>query len=207
VIPNPILDLPAEFTPSASFPKTAAITFGCHGSPLGVKNVQVALSAFCRLESSMPGSRLLVFGGGWEQIGAEFSKHRIEFRGAVPHHQFLKSLVEEVDVWVHPSKTEAHPGTICEAIQAGCAVIAGKQSGGVPWTLDYGRAGLLVDIDDADDVARAMRTAVCERTKCDGMLAYGRRLLEDRCNPERILDLHLQYYRDVSRGHNHKTMT
>jgi len=71
----------------------------------------------------MPGSRLLVFGGGWEQIGAEFSKHRIEFRGAVPHHQFLKSLVEEVDVWVHPSKTEAHPGTICEAV-AGRPVLA-----------------------------------------------------------------------------------
>ena len=203
VIPNAIPDLPANLTVPALFPKSGAITFACYGSPGGVKNVRVALAAFCKLEPSMRGARLLVFGGGWEQAGAGFSKHRIEFRGTLAHSEFLKTLVEEVDVWVHPSKIETQSIAICEAIQAGCPVIAGKQSGAVPWTLDYGRTGLLVDIEDADEVAWAMRTAVHERSTFDVMIAYGRRMIQERFSPESILDLHLSYYRDVIRGHKH----
>jgi hypothetical protein len=33
------------------------------------------------------------------------------------------------------------------------------------------------------------------------MVAYGRRLIRERCDPGRILDLHLQYYRDIIRAH------
>lgn len=204
VIPTAIPDLPANIMVPTSFPKSDAITFACYGSPGGVKNVHVALAAFCKLESSMRGARLLVFGGGWERAGAEFSKHRIEFRGGLPHSEFLKALVEEVDIWVHPSKTEAQSIVVCEAIQAGCPVIAGKQSGAVPWTLDYGRAGLLVDIEDADEVACAMRTAVHERSTFDVMIAYGRRMIQERFSLERILDLHLDYYRDIIRDYSDK---
>ena len=202
VIPSAVADLPDNLTVPTLFPKTGGITFGCYGSPGGVKNVQVALAAFCKLEPSIGGARLLVFGGGWERAGAEFSKRHIEFRGPLPHNMFLQSLVNEVDIWVHPSKSEAQSLVICEAIQVGCLVIAGKQSGAVPWTLDYGRAGLLVDIDDADEVARAMRTAVLERPTFNVMIDYGRRLIQRRFNMEHILDLHLDYYRDIIRDYS-----
>jgi glycosyltransferase involved in cell wall biosynthesis len=201
VIPNALPELPGTIAGPASFPRSGAVTFACHGSPAGVKNVRVALSAFRQLEPHLPGSRLLVFGSGWARAGPEYAGHRIEFRGALPHPAFLRSLVEEVDIWVHPSKTEANPVAPCEAIQAGCPVIAGRESGGVPWTLDYGHAGILVDIEDEDEVAGAMLEVARQRSAYDAMVAYGRRLIRERCDPGRILDLHLQYYRDIIRAH------
>lgn len=197
VIPNAIPELPETLAVSGTFPKTKVITFGCYGPPSGLRNVPVALSAFSKVESKIEGSRMLVFGGGWAKAKAQFRKHRIDFRGALPHPEFLKALAEEVDIWVHPSRCETHSLVICEAIQAGCVVIGGRLSGAVPWTLDYGNAGVLVDIEDANEVASAMRTAVLERSALDGMVAFGRNMVMERFCPSHVLDQHLMYYKDI----------
>jgi glycosyltransferase involved in cell wall biosynthesis len=204
VIPTAVPELPADLTVTGSFPKSDEVTFGCYGSPSGVKNVHTALAAFYKVKRKIPGARMLVFGGGWEQDRTEFATSRVEFMGALPHKEFLKTLVEKVDVWVHPSKNEAQSLAVCEAIQAGCPVIAGRQSGAVSWTLDYGRAGLLVDIEDVDEVAWAMRETVKERAGFDAMVVYGRKMIQDRFGLDRILEMHLLYYQDVIRGHNSK---
>ena len=110
---------------------------------------------------------------------------------------FLRSLASEIDIWVHPSRIEAHRITICEAIQAGCPVIAGAQAAAVPWTLDYGKAGMLVDIERPEKVAEAMLALVRDRQRALALVSYGRRMILDRFSPDHVLDLHLQYYRDV----------
>lgn len=46
---------------------------------------------------------------------------------------------------------------LLEALALGVPVIAGEDSGGTRWTLDEGRAGLLVDITDPAAVADAMK--------------------------------------------------
>jgi glycosyltransferase involved in cell wall biosynthesis len=46
---------------------------------------------------------------------------------------------------------------LVEAGAMGRPVIAGARSGAVPWTLDGGRAGRLVDVDAPADLADAMR--------------------------------------------------
>ena len=201
VIPNALPTLPAGLRTPSRFPKTGMVTFACYGGPGTLKNVKVAIAAFRKLSKTLPDSRLLVFGGGWEKARAKAEYPQIEYKGSLPHRQFLQCLVEEVDVWVHPSRIEAHPLTICEAIQAGCPVIAGAGSGGVAWTLDYGRAGLLVDIESVDAVASAMRIAVLDRKGATELVTYGQNHIRKSFGTETVLDLHLQYYRDVMHDH------
>jgi L-malate glycosyltransferase len=197
LIPNAIPPLPATLRPIETFPRTGRLTFGCYGGPGPLKNVRTAMDAFLISQKDLPDSRLLVFGQGWNGLEERYRCSSIELRGGLRHDAFVRSLASEVDIWVHTSRIEIHPITICEAIQAGCPVVAGKASGGVPWTLDYGRAGVLVDIERPDKVAEAMLALARDRERAMTLVSYGRRMILDRFNPDLILDMHLQYYRDV----------
>jgi glycosyltransferase involved in cell wall biosynthesis len=199
VIPNAIPPLPETVRIPSSFPKTGTVTFGCYGSPGRLKNVETALDAFVSAHKKLPNSRLLVFGGGWEKKSGKYASLPIEFRGAQPHPRFLDQLAGEIDIWVHPSRIETHGMVICEAIQAGCPVIAGRTSGAVPWTLDYGRAGVLVDIEDPADIAEAMLALVHRRELALQLVSYGRQMILNRFSPDMVVELHLQFYEDIIR--------
>lgn len=198
VIPNGIPPLPAVVQLSNAFPKSGCVTFGCYGSPWPLKNIRAAISAFKRVHAELPNSRLVVYGTGWEQEKSRYGNLPVEFRGAKPHLMFLKELGSEIDIWVHPSRTEAHPISICEAIQAGCPVIAGRSSGAVPWTLDDGRAGILVDIEDPAEIAQAMLGLVRNRELALELVSYGRAMILSKWNPNRIVEMHLEYYWDIA---------
>jgi glycosyltransferase involved in cell wall biosynthesis len=197
VIPNGIPPLPASVQAPNIFPKTGRITFGCYGDPWPLKNVRAALHAFQRVHEVLPNSRILVYGSGWEREEPRYANLPVEFRGAKPHKEFLSALGGEVDIWVHPSRTEAHPISICEAIQAGCPVIAGRSTGGVPWTLDYGRAGILVDIENPAEIAEAMVGLARNRERGAELVAYGRQMILTKWSPARIVEMHLEYYKAI----------
>ncbi len=199
VIPNAIPPLPEGVRPTEAFPKTGGVTFGCYGTPGRLKNVGAALRAFDSVHKELPGSRIAVFGGGWDGLRSRYAGLPIEFRGAQPHRAVLNQLASEIDIWVHPSRIETQGIVMCEAIQAGCAVIAGRASGAVPWTLDYGRAGLLVDIEDAPEIARAMLALSRDRDKALHLVSYGRQMIRDRFSLDRVADMHLDFYGDIIR--------
>jgi len=197
VIPNAIPPLPESVQVPETFPKTGCVTFGCYGSPGRIKNVGAALNAFVEVHKELPNSRLLVYGTGWEAKASAYAHLPIEFRGAKQHSVFLNELGRQVDIWVHPSRIEAHPIAICEAIQAGCPVIAGRASGGVPWTLEDGRAGILVDIESPSEIAQAMLALVHNRGRALDLVTYGQQMIRERWNLDRIVRMHLDYYQDI----------
>ena len=204
VIPNAIPSLPDTLEVPEAFPKTGRVTFGCCGSPGRLKNVGAALSAFLRNYKELPNSRLIVFGGGWDKVKTRYAGLPIEFRGSQPHSGFLDQLAAEIDILVHPSRIETHGLAICEAIQAGCPVIAGRASGAVPWTLDYGRAGILVDIEEPSEIAQAMLTLAYNRELALKLVSYGRQMILNRFSPDRVVEMHLRFYRDVIREWNER---
>jgi glycosyltransferase involved in cell wall biosynthesis len=173
------------------------MTFGCYGSPGLLKNVAAALNAFLIFHKELPNSRLLVYGSGWEGKTRQYVHLPIEFRGAQPHSVFLSELCSQIDIWVHPSRSEANPISICEAIQAGCPVIAGCASGGVSWTLDYGQAGILLDIENPSEIAQAMLGLVHNRERALDLVAYGRQMIRDRFSLDRVVQMHLDYYQEI----------
>lgn len=130
-----------------------------------LKNGQGALMAFAAARRGRPDDRLLMIGHDHGAGGAAEAWARREglaggvtFAGYQPHQEVLRRLAEEVDVLVHPSLEESFAMPLAEASALGLPVVGGERSGAVPWTLDGGRGGLLVDVRRPAALAAAMRT-------------------------------------------------
>jgi glycosyltransferase involved in cell wall biosynthesis len=169
-----------------------------------LKNGRVALEAFKQVRQLVPGARLLMFGVGHGE-GEEASlwaqnkglTEGVEFVGARPHQVLLERLASEVDVLVHPSLEEAHPLGVVEAMALGIAVIGGDRSGGVPFTLEDGKAGLLVNVRSPASVAQAMLRFARDPRLC---LAFGRAARESahrRFHVGHVVSMYEDSYREV----------
>jgi glycosyltransferase involved in cell wall biosynthesis len=158
-MPQALFDRPAA--PALERPGVAYATILNGWSEL--KNGQAALAAFAEVRRHRPEDVLLMIGYGhgpgeaaerWAR-GAGLADG-VRFVGYQAHEATLRCLAEEVDILVHPSLQEACPMVVLEASALGLAVIGGDRSGGVPWTLDDGRAGVLTEVNSPGAVAEAM---------------------------------------------------
>lgn len=138
-------------------------TFATLGEWGHLKNNKKAIRAFALVRRTLSDARMIMFGSGMQTEGPaqQWALRRgladgIEFAGRMRHDLLMQRLSEQVDVVVHPSLEEAHPMAVTEAMALALPVIGGKRSGGVPWTLDHGEAGVLVNIKDAKHIADAM---------------------------------------------------
>ena len=127
------------------------------------KNARRALQAFALLRKTVPSARMNMYGvdfGPDEAASSWAHKHRlgegVTFMGKVGQKNLFDDLTKKVAVLFHPALEEAHPMAICEAMALGVPVIAGKFSGGVPYTLDGGSAGVLVDVRSPRAMAGAL---------------------------------------------------
>ncbi|WP_406859654.1 glycosyltransferase family 4 protein [Streptomyces sp. HUAS MG47] len=162
VIPNgiPVQDFPgAVVRDCAAAPVFATVLNGW--GPL--KNGEAVLRAFPAVRAVLPGARLLLLGQGFGPGGpaAEWAAQRsltdgVDFAGPAAHDALLNRIAGEADVLVHPSRVEACPLTLIEAMAMGVPIVAGARSGGVPWVLDEGRAGMLADVGSPASLASAM---------------------------------------------------
>jgi glycosyltransferase involved in cell wall biosynthesis len=171
------------------------------------KNGKVAIEAFAKVRQQYPNVKLLMFGGdhGPGEAAESFAvKHGwadgIEFIGAVPHVHLLDRLASEVDVLVHPSLEESQPMALIEAMSLGIPVIAGQASGGVPWTLNDGRAGCLVDVTNPTAVAQAMADMVESPGHIAELGQRGRALAESRFHIRPVADAYEQIYGELFQG-------
>jgi glycosyltransferase involved in cell wall biosynthesis len=165
VVPN---GLPGDFFARVPHPaqaqKTDRLTFACVLTGWDArKNGAAALLAFKQVHQDLPGSQLLLIGtghGAGEPAELFANTHDcrggVRFLGNVPYATVLDTLVNQVDVLVHPAREESFGLAIAEAMALRVPVIAGKYSGGVPFVMDYGGAGKLVDVSRPHEIAAAM---------------------------------------------------
>jgi glycosyltransferase involved in cell wall biosynthesis len=124
-----------------------------------LKNVKTLLQAFSIISSDL-NTELLLAGhdfesGGVANVWAEKNGLNLKNVFYVGHVSFEKliGLYDNADLLIHPSLEESFGLTLAEAMCRKLPVIGGKNSGAVPWVLDYGKAGLLVDVKSATEIA------------------------------------------------------
>jgi len=142
-----------------------------------VKGIDLAVRAVARMGE---GSRLVVVGDGSERPALEALVaglgvgDRVELRGWDDR---ARDLLPTFDVYLLPSRIEALPVTVMEAMQAGVPVVA-TDVGSVREAIDDGETGVVVPVGDVDAIVGALiglrddparRRAMGERARAVGL--------------------------------------
>ena len=134
----------------------------------GRKNSHRLIEAFSQIRQRYPEAQLTLIGSGFEPGGAASDWARskglvggIKFIGPLSYPETLQRI-GEADILVHPSLEESFGYTLIEAASVGTPVIAGRDSGAVPWVLGNGRFGVLVDVKSSTAIAEATLTLISD---------------------------------------------
>jgi glycosyltransferase involved in cell wall biosynthesis len=123
------------------------------------KNHETLIEAAARLAGEFPDLEVLFVGdgprrGALERLVREKGlQSTVSFLG---HREDVPALLSRADVFVLPSRTEAFPNGVLEAMAAGLPVVA-SAVGGLLDLIDDGRTGILVPSGNEDRLAAAIR--------------------------------------------------
>lgn len=178
----------------------AAILVGWSGR----KNGEAAIQAFSLLKQDYPDAKLIMFGDG-HAVGEEAQlwaikmgiADDIEFVGQIAYAKLIERLTNEVDILVHPALEEAQPMSLIECMAMGIPVIAGKFSGGVPWTLDNGKAGVLVDVTMPTEIANAMLELAKDKVKREQIGQAGIEQARKKFHISVVTDAYIETYESI----------
>lgn len=207
VVPNGVndrlFDRGAQRSPTKSKGKSIMIATVLEGFSKR-KNAKIGLKGFAIFRQQYPDARLRMFGTdfGVGQSAHQWAKQHgldegVDFMGKVPQAGLFDSLVNDTDVLLHPALEESHPMAICEAMALGLPVIGGQSSGGVPFTLDEGRAGLLVNVRSPAAVAEGLARMAQESAIREHFSHTGWNFARSHFSVSQMVEAYGSIYREV----------
>ena len=165
-----------------------------------LKNVTALIRAMPRILDSFPDVRLQLVGHGLtaESPLAEMAQRlglneHVEFIGRLAAPE-LAAVYRHADIFAHVSLEESFSMSIAEAMSHGLPIIAGRQSGGVPWLLDEGRSGLLVDVRSPAAIANGVIQLLTSGDLRRSLAAAGLERVRSRLSAEAVTDGYLEVY-------------
>lgn len=170
-----------------------------------LKNTATLLRAFAPLHERTPDVELHLIGAGHDEAGPAATwarRHGFDqgtrFLGRLPYAEAQRHVGSALGL-VHPSLEESFGRTLIEAMAKGTPVVGGRNAGAVPWVLDGGAAGILVDVASATDLERGMQQLVDDASLWSSLSETGRA----RASSEFALDATVRTYAealDAARG-------
>ncbi|MGI9822598.1 glycosyltransferase family 4 protein [Agromyces sp. Marseille-Q5079] len=141
------------------------------------KGIDVLQRAWADLGATRQGWRLVVAGPVRDEHLVDRSAEGVEFVGSLPHDE-LMALLDESLVAVLPSREEAMPMFILEALARRCCVIS-TDVGGIEAVLRDG-AGVVVPPGDAAALGEALASVLGDPGRLDAIAAEGARVFDER---------------------------
>lgn len=172
----------------------------------GRKNTDTLMRAFAIIRRRHPGARLLLIGSehgpgeaAQEWARAQGLEEGLEFLGMKARSEVLAAM-SEATMLVHPAREEPFGIVVIEAMSQGLPVVGGRQAGGVPFILDEGRAGEVVDVDDPEAIAAGVLRLLQDPAHYGDMSARGLRRVRERFDIDQIAKDYVQAYTDLLDG-------
>lgn len=202
IIPNPIEN---SFIRSEkkSFPSGALNIVSINTCMDSLKNVESLIRAFKVILMALPDSRLVLIGHDFMPDGkAECWAKKQGLNDGIVYAGFMSrqeivSILDEAALLVHPSLEESFGNVLVEAMARCVPVVAGKDSGAVPWVLDGGRAGILCDVEDPSSIASAAIGVLTSKSSWTEFSASGNKRVREAFSTTRVVELTLDQYRSV----------
>lgn len=170
------------------------------------KNVTSLLEAFPAVRRRHPDASLELIGAGFDEGGDAHRWARehgladgVRFRGPLDHDAAMATLAT-ASVFAHPSREESFGLVLLEAMARFVPVVAGQDSGAVPWVCDEGRAAVLTDIEDPAALAAAITTVTGSPTLADRITAHAHEWAWQRFRVSAARDAYVAIYERMLHG-------
>lgn len=138
-------------------PKQPVPTVGLAYSPLKLKGCDVAFKAIKLVRKQLPDLRVVAF-GSYPLAGRQHPPDGIEFH-LRPEQRRIPELYRGADCWLISSTTEGFSMPGLEAAACRCPVVS-TRCGGPEDYVRPGETGYLVDVGDAEEMARRLHEVV-----------------------------------------------
>jgi glycosyltransferase involved in cell wall biosynthesis len=139
------------------------------------KGHDIAIEAIAKLRASIPRLRLLIAGQG--RLTSELARLAEPLGDSVilaGYRADVPAVFDALDVCIHPSRLDAFPTTLIEALAASVPVLA-TAVGGIPEIIDDGRTGVLVPAPpSSDDLAHELSLLLADPARRDALADAGR---------------------------------
>lgn len=114
-----------------------------------IYNIPCVLRAYQIIQSRFPDAQLFLTGTGPQevelrQMTADLGLHNVTFTGWVPD---IRNIYRRAHIFVNASNIDNSPVAIVEALASGLPVVS-TRVGDVPYMIEHGISGWLVDLDD-----------------------------------------------------------
>jgi L-malate glycosyltransferase len=162
------------------------------------KGHEVLLAAAAIVAQRVPDIEFHLAGGGPMQPALERQARDLGLGGVVRflgHREDVPQVLQEADVFVLPSRTEAFPNGLLEAMGASLPVVA-SDVGGIPELVQHEGNGLLVPVGDPRALASAILRIVHEPALAEGLALAARATIESRYSFERMVTMFEALYEE-----------
>ncbi len=210
IIPNPlneeyIADLPKKH-PKGPIKLLSILTGFSHR-----KNAKTAILAFQKLKQKLRTDiTYTLFGSGFESEGDAFKWAEqnnlldgLEFKGSINHSELMQEI-SKYDILFHPSLEESFGNTLIEGMSRGLPVLAGKDSGAVPWVLKHGENGILVDVTSIEAIVDGLTSLIQDVNLYENLSAKGISYAHEFSSTN-IAAKYIELYEQILSANNIKT--
>jgi len=162
-------------------------------------NVECALRAFRIVQDKYPDASLTVAHDGISRPGLEAFTRELglkntKFIGRVPH-SAIADLYDSADIYLTCPNLDCMPGSLLECYASGLPLIA-TRAGGIPYMVRDGETGLLVDLNDHEEMARSALRLLEDEELVEQLTTGGREELT-KYSAESVRRQWVELYREL----------
>jgi glycosyltransferase involved in cell wall biosynthesis len=123
-----------------------------------IYNVECAIRCFAHILDRFPHAILKIAGNGTDESSLRAYVRELDLNGSVKflgnvNRSEIVNLYDEVDIFLNSSNVDNMPIAILEAMASGLPVVS-TNAGGIPYLVQDGRTGFLVNLNDHQAMAK-----------------------------------------------------